>query len=70
LKLLEERGEFGEMSESTLLWDGIIIRLTRQKSFNSFINNSSLNLFICAMDNSEYRTGNENYSGQEKDTKN
>src|SRR5512143_194325 len=55
LKLLEERGEFGEMSESTLLWDGIIIRLTRQNSFNSFINNTSLNLCIGAMDNSEYR---------------
>lgn len=55
MKLLEERGEFGEMSESTLLWDGIIIRLTRQNSFNSFINNTSLNLCIGAMDNSEYR---------------
>jgi len=44
LKLIEERDEFVEMSESTLLLDGMIIRLTRQKSFNSFGNNTSLNL--------------------------
>jgi hypothetical protein len=38
--------EFGETSESTLLWDEIIIRFTRQKSFKLFCNNTSLSLLI------------------------
>jgi hypothetical protein len=38
--------EFGETSKSTLLWDEIIIRFTRPKSFKLFCNDTSLSLLI------------------------
>jgi hypothetical protein len=40
VKLVEERGEFGEMSESTLLLDRFIIHFTGGKALTHFNNTS------------------------------
>ena len=42
LKLFEEKGEFGETSASTLLWDTGLIHRLIGKSFYLFSNNARL----------------------------